>query len=127
MSINGTALIVEYEPELAELLGTVIGFMGFDVELIADGKLAHLRLLEIVPTLVLLDMHLPHISGLELLTQIRKDSRLAKTRVIVTSADIEMAAKCETEADFVLTKPIGLETLESTVSKCIRQPHDESD
>jgi CheY-like chemotaxis protein len=52
-------------------------------------------------------MHLPHISGGELLTQIKQDERFAKTIIIITSADARMGEAYSDQADFVMIKPIS--------------------
>lgn len=79
---------------------------GYETEIVADGQLAQERLRQVVPDLVLLDLNLPFVSGEELLTQIRNDSRLDKTRVLIASADGTQASQIRERADLVLQKPI---------------------
>jgi len=63
------------------------------------------------PIIVVLDLHLPHASGGDILHLIRSEARLAKTRVIVTTADPLMAVSFQAEADLVLIKPISFSQL----------------
>ena len=85
-------LIVEDDEDLASIFAEALRGVGFDVELVADGEAAQERLKNgPVPFLILLDMHLPHISGADLLTNvIKKDERFAKSIVIITTADARM-------------------------------------
>ena len=73
------ALIIEDDEDLASIFAEAMRGVGFEVEHIADGKTAQERVgSEPVPYLVLLDMHLPHISGADLLAKMKEDERFAK-------------------------------------------------
>jgi DNA-binding response OmpR family regulator len=80
---------------------------GFETEIISDGQAAMSRLSEMIPALVVLDLHLPHVSGEDILNYIRSDPRLVKTRVVLASADPRMASFLRAKADLVLVKPIS--------------------
>ena len=102
------ALIIEDDEDLANIFAEALRGVGFEVEHVADGKLAQERLRNgAVPYLVLLDMHLPHVSGAELLTDTKKDERFNKTIIIITTADARMGESYGEMADFVLIKPIS--------------------
>jgi DNA-binding response OmpR family regulator len=69
---------------------------------------------KIEPTLILLDLHLPDMSGLDIITRLRADQRTATTPVIVLSADAhqEQANRClEAGANEVLVKPCDMNEL----------------
>ena len=57
--------------------------------------------------MVVLDLHLPEISGETILHQIRADERLAGTSIMVATADPHLAETLRSEADLVLIKPIS--------------------
>ena len=102
------ALIIEDDEDLADIFAEALRGVGFEVEEVADGKLAQERLKGgTLPFLILLDMHLPHISGGELLTTIKQDERFAKTVIIITTADARMGEAYSDQADFVMIKPIS--------------------
>ena len=102
------ALIIEDDEDLANIFAEALRGVGVEVEHVADGKLAQERLRNgAVPYLVLLDMHLPHVSGAELLTDTKKDERFNKTIIIITTADARMGESYGEMADFVLIKPIS--------------------
>ena len=113
------ALIIEDDEDLANIFAEALGGVGFDVEVVADGRLAQERLINgATPFLVLLDMHLPYISGADLLTNvIKKDGRFAKTIVIITTADARMGEAYNELADFVLIKPISFVQLRDLTSR----------
>jgi len=113
------ALIIEDDEDLANIFAEALRGVGFEVEHIADGQTAQERLKSgNAPYLILLDMHIPHISGADLLTNIiRKDERLAKTIVIITTADARMGEAYTEQADFVMIKPISFVQLRDLSSR----------
>jgi len=98
--------IVEDDPAQNQIFKIALR-NDFDVEAFMDGNSAAVRLAEVVPSLVLLDLNLPGKSGRELLAQIRGDERLAGIRVILTTADEQQADFLDKDADLVLLKPIS--------------------
>jgi len=101
------AFIVEDEPDLADIFAEALAEAGFATEIIARGDTALARLAETVPDIVILDMHLPGVSGDKILRHIRTDPRLAGTRIVVASADDALAQTLEADADLILLKPVG--------------------
>jgi CheY-like chemotaxis protein len=113
------ALIIEDDEDLASIFAEALRGVGFDVELVADGRVAQERLKNGVPPfLILLDMHLPHISGADLLTNvIKQDERFAKSVVIITTADARMGEAYTEQVDFVMIKPISFVQLRDLTSR----------
>ena len=107
--MSDLALIIEDDEDLASIFAEALRGVGFEVEIIADGQVAQERLKQgKVPFLILLDMHLPHVSGADLLTNfIKKEEKLAKTIVIITTADARMGEAYNEQVDFVMIKPIS--------------------
>src|SRR5215467_11610764 len=95
------ALVIEDEADLSEIFSTALRQAGFEVETILDGKVAQDRLKEVIPNVVVLDMHLPHVDGAALLKQIRADERLSKVRIIITTADNVQAEVYRSMANIV--------------------------
>ena len=100
------ALIIEDDEDLSEIFGQALNAADYEIEIIRDGAVARDRLKEVLPVVVVLDMHIPHVPGNILLKQIRADERLKKTRVVVATADAQMGESLRGEADLVLIKPI---------------------
>src|SRR5215211_1795151 len=113
------ALIIEDDEDLASIFAEALRGVGFEVEIIEDGQAAQERLKNgITPFLILLDMHLPHISGADLLTNIiKKEDRFSKTTVIITTADARMGEAYTEEVDFVMIKPISFVQLRDLTSR----------
>ena len=100
------ALIIEDDPDLCQIFS--VALQGeFETEAIGDGQAALLRLSQVVPALVVLDLHLPGSSGSVVFEQIRSDVRLAETRTILSTADANEAELLRDRADLVLLKPIS--------------------
>jgi two-component system response regulator AdeR len=108
-------LLVEDDVMLGEVYCTVLERPELDIEWIKNGTDAEIRLREIVPMLILLDLHLPGVSGITLLKQIRADERLARTQVAVVTADALRAREVENLANIVLIKPVRMGDLERLV------------
>jgi len=100
------ALIVEDDEDLSIIFSEALNAAGFQTETIRNGQLALDRLHVVTPEVVSLDMHLPGVSGIDILKYIRSEKRLALTNVVVTTADAVMAEQVRETADFVLIKPI---------------------
>jgi len=105
------ALIIEDDEDISEIFDQALRNAGFDTEVIPDGGQARLRLAEIIPHVVVLDMHLPGVAGEDLLKQIRSDRRLSRAIVLIATADARMADLHIGSADFVLIKPISFNQL----------------
>jgi CheY-like chemotaxis protein len=112
------ALIIEDDADLADIFAEALRGVGFEVDHAPDGKIAQEKIKSAaVPFLVLLDMHLPHVSGAELLDEMETDARFAKTLIIVTTADARMAETFRDRADFVLVKPISFVQLRDLTAR----------
>ena len=117
------ALIIEDDEDLANIFAEALRGVGFEVEHVADGKIAQERLKSgTVPFLILLDMHLPHVSGGELLTRMKQDERFANTIMILTTADARMGEAYSDQADFVMIKPISFVQLRDLTSRLKPKP-----
>ena len=104
-------LIVEDDEDLSVIFSEALQAAGFETEIIKSGDTALERLAVTTPDVVVLDLHLPRVAGMDILHQIRADERLAGTRVIVATAHPRMAESLRDEADLVLLKPISYSQL----------------
>lgn len=115
--MNTLSLIIEDDEDLAEIFSQAVSAAGYETEVIGDGLAAQERLKEVVPSVIVLDMHIPHISGDKLFKQIREDQRLDHTRVVVATADAQMGEMMRGKADLVLIKPISFTQLRDLTSR----------
>ena len=99
--------IIEDDENIAAIFKAAIDQAGLTSEIISDGQTALEHLVNETPNAILLDLHLPFVSGQEILTYIRATERLAKTRVVVVSADVFKVEQLQKEGYETLLKPIG--------------------
>ena len=118
------ALIVEDEIDLAIIFSKALQEAGFETQIVRAGDTALMWLDSTTPEVVVLDLHLPRVSGENILRRIRADDRLAHTQVIIASADPRMAEELQDRADLVLLKPIGFSQLRDLAARlgCDKQP-----
>lgn len=101
------AFIIEDDDKLAAIFAQALQAAQYDSEIIQNGETAVFRLAETQPEIVILDLHLPRVSGKDILRKIRSDPRLEATRVILATADPIVAESLRDEADIVLIKPVS--------------------
>lgn len=112
------ALIIEDEEMLATIFQQALVMADYETEVLRDGSAAQTRLAaEPVPSVITLDLHLPGVSGEDLLDQISADSRFAHTRVIIATADARMGEYLDRKADLVLIKPIRFSQLRDLAAR----------
>ena len=111
------AFIIEDDEDLSTIFADALETVGYEVEQIKDGLKAQQRLKEEVPFMILLDMHLPHVSGTDLLKEIKADERFKDTYVMLTTADARQAEVYEPIADFVMVKPISFVQLRDLTAR----------
>ena len=104
---NSLALIIEDDYDASIIIESALQMAGFETEIINDGEEALARLADITPALVTLDLHLPRASGAEILTFIRAEERLADIRVMIVSANPNLAETLRSTANLVLIKPVS--------------------
>ncbi len=115
-------LVIEDEPDLRAGLQHNLELEGYRVEVAADGKEGLRKARETKPTLILLDLMLPGMPGLEVLRHLRETGH--ETPVIIVSArgqDRDKVQGLELGADDYLTKPFGLSELTARIRAVLRR------
>jgi two-component system cell cycle response regulator DivK len=111
------ALILEDDPKLTELYETVLKQCQYETITIESGLEAQKSLEMLSPVLILLDIHLPYVSGMELLKQIQADERFKRTTIIVMTADIYTAKELEGKVEHILLKTHGINRLRNIATR----------
>ena len=111
------AYIVEDNHDTVTIFRGALELAEYEVEVAYDGAVAKKHLDEIVPDLIVLDLHIPNVPGDMLLKYIRSDERLKETRVFLATADANMAAQLRDQAELVLLKPIGFSQLKELAER----------
>jgi CheY-like chemotaxis protein len=114
---DALALVIEDHIDSAVIFSEAVKRAGFDVETIRDGKTALERLAAVKPDVVILDLNLPRVSGMDILRQIRSDPRLADTHVVVVTAHDELTNGLQDQADLVLIKPVAFSQIRKLISE----------
>lgn len=119
--IEKTVLLVEDEESFVDALTVGLKVEGFRVEVARDGLEALARFDEIQPDLVLLDVMLPRMSGLDVCRQLRKKSRVPIIMVTAKGAEIDTVVGLEVGADDYITKPYRLRELVARMNAVLRR------
>ncbi|KAA3619141.1 MAG: response regulator [Proteobacteria bacterium] len=108
-----SVIVVEDDRELGELVLEALGMeLDCELRLILDGREAvewfsSEEARDSPPDLVILDMHLPSVSGMEILDFIRSRETFHNTQIIVTTADSMLLERARDKADWLLLKPVA--------------------
>lgn len=111
-------IIVEDDRDLGSAIQDIIE-LDFNVraELISDGLTAQQRLQSITPDLVILDMHLPNVSGIQLLHLYHSIWKTTNTKVVGMTADLPLIKEIDDLVDCCLAKPFSIENLCDTIHR----------
>jgi len=124
-----TVLIIEDEEDAAELFAEMMRVSGFRVLKTSKSTPALSMMTAEKPDVVLLDIMMPEISGLDILRQMRRDPVLANIPVIVVTAKsmpTDIKNSMEAGASTYLTKPVGYLELKEAVERALsRKPANE--
>lgn len=122
MSVNiPTVLVVEDEESFVEALKVGLKREGFRVEVARDGQQA-LDMFDIVkPDVVLLDVMLPRMSGIDVCRQLRKKTMTPIIMVTAKGAEIDTVVGLEVGADDYVTKPYRLRELTARMRAVMRR------
>ncbi len=114
-------LVVDDEPQITRVLRTVLTSQGYQVRTADEGETALASFGEWRPELVITDLFMPHMDGIELCRRIRTVSNVP---IIVLSVKGEERAKVEaldSGADDYVTKPFGIDELMARVRVALRR------
>src|SRR5512133_1876749 len=92
------AIVIEDNADQNLVFTMALNKAGYATQSVHNGTDAQKLLNEIVPHIVVLDLHMPDIDGNVVLAQIRSDKRLAKVNVILATADAAFADALESQA-----------------------------
>ena len=114
-------LVVEDEASFVEALSIGLRREGFQVEVAVDGYDALDRFDFVKPDLVLLDVMLPRVSGIDVCRQLRKRSQVPIIMVTAKGAEIDTVVGLEVGADDYVTKPYRLRELVARMRAVLRR------
>jgi two-component system response regulator RegX3 len=121
---EATIFVVEDEASFVEAISIGLRREGFHVEVAVDGAEALDRFDEVAPDLVLLDVMLPKVSGIEVCRQLRKRTQIPIIMVTAKSAEIDTVVGLEVGADDYVTKPYRMRELVARMRAVLRRSQD---
>ena len=114
-------LLVEDEEKLARMVELELKYEGYSVEKAADGR----RGLELALSgqfdLVLLDIMLPKLSGMEVLRRLRKESQMPVIMLTARDGVVDKVSGLDSGADDYVTKPFAIEELLARIRAALRK------
>ena len=116
-----TLLVVDDEAILRETLEYNLVRDGYRVVIAADGREALARFAEEQPDLVVLDVMLPELSGLDVCSAIRRESDVPILMLTAKDSEIDKVVGLELGADDYLTKPFSLRELQARIRALLRR------
>jgi diguanylate cyclase (GGDEF)-like protein len=108
-------MIIEDDRDTVAMFRHVLDFAGYKTEIILRGEKAIDRLKIASPDIILLDLNLPGVSGMEILNFIKQEERLKDTPVVIITGHAEMALGLNAQTDLVLLKPVSMDQLTNLI------------
>ena len=119
-----TILCVDDEPDILEILKYNLSSEGYNVLTANDGLSAISKAKEIIPNLIIIDIMMPHMDGIEACEKLRADQKFNDTIIMFLTArgeDYSHVAAYEAGADDYVTKPVKPKVLVSKVKGLLRR------
>jgi len=117
----GRILVVEDNTDSRDILAKLLRMCGYEVTSASDGESGYAAALHQVPDLIITDINMPVMDGIELLKKVRNEGLLAKTAVLVVTAFGGEAAReaVEAGADASAAKPFDFDGFIDTVESLL--------
>ncbi|MGH2728689.1 MAG: response regulator [Actinomycetota bacterium] len=116
-----SVLVVDDEPQIARALRVALSSRGYDVRTAGNGETALDLVASAPPDVVLLDLGLPGIDGVEVVRRLRGWSRVPVIVVSVREGQTDKVAALDAGADDYLTKPFGMDELLARIRAALRR------
>jgi len=120
-------LVIDDDESLRDTIGIMLEQEGFSPILVSDGKTGYERALAVKPDLMIVDLRLPGMTGIEICKQLRAAN--FKTPIIVLSAvgeEVDKVLLLEIGADDYIVKPFGARELLARIRAVLRRTSPES-
>jgi two-component system KDP operon response regulator KdpE len=114
-------LVVDDEPQIRRALGINLRSRGYDVDFAADGEQALTLAARKHPDVVVLDLGLPEMDGVEVIRGLRGWSHVPIVVLSVRDAEAEKVAALDAGADDYVTKPFGMDELVARLRAALRR------
>src|ERR671911_2694070 len=122
--MRARVLVVDDDPALAEMLGIVLRSEGFTPSFVADGERALAAFRETRPDMVLLDLMLPGMNGIDVCRVLRADSGVPIVMLTAKTDTVDVVLGLESGADDYVVKPFKPKELVARVRARLRRTDD---
>ena len=116
-----TVLVVDDEPKIVDVVREYLEHAGFSVRTAGDGPAALERARALAPDLIVLDLGLPGLDGLDVARQLRRSSRVPVIILTARGDEVDRIIGLEIGADDYLVKPFSMKELVARVSAVARR------
>ena len=116
-----TVLVVEDEASIASFVSLYLKNAGYDVRAVTTGNAALAQVAAELPALIILDLMLPDLDGIEICRRIRKTSDVPILMLTARDEDVDKIIGLEVGADDYLTKPFNPRELVARVKSILRR------
>ena len=120
MTIRDKILIIEDEPTIANFMRAILEARDYEVMIVQSGAMASTLIASHCPDLIILDLGLPDMDGMQLLKAVRQWSKVPVVVVSARSHERDKVAALDAGADDYLTKPFGTEELLARIRTALR-------
>ena len=121
MSQPHTILVVEDETSIASFVSLYLKNAGYQVKAVVSGSAALNQVAASMPSLIILDLNLPDMDGIEICRRIRKSSDVPILMLTARDEDVDKIIGLEVGADDYLTKPFNPRELVARVKSVLRR------
>jgi two-component system, OmpR family, KDP operon response regulator KdpE len=118
---SASILVVDDEPQIRRVLRTTLSFRGYTISEVSNGEEAIELAAKLKPHLILLDVNLPGISGIETCREIRRSTDAPIIMLTVRGAERDKVVALDAGADDYVTKPFGIEELLARIRASLRR------
>jgi len=124
---SATILVVDDEPQIRRVLRTTLTAEGYTIVEARDGTEAFEKVRDVKPDLILLDMNMPGLDGLQTCREIRSSSQVPIVMLTVRSAEKDKVRALDAGADDYVVKPFGIQELLARVRALLRRAAEDRD
>jgi len=114
-------LVVDDEPQITRVLKTTLSSQGYGIRTASDGEEALQAMSEWPPDLIVTDLRMPHMDGLELCREVRKTSQVPIIVLSVKGEDSIKVQALDAGADDYVTKPFSMTELTARIRAALRR------
>ena len=118
---KNTILVVDDEPQTKKMLEIVMGSSGFCVEECRKGKQAVSFSIMLKPDIILLDLNLPDMNGVDIIAAVREWSQVPIIILTARSTDEDVVQALNLGADDYIIKPFNMAVLQARINACLRK------